>query len=159
MRRPLYITELAAQPFPLGLVGHMMLPHQEFLRTICFADNEVGDAAHASEAYDVKIVRPVNALLHRSGKRLRLSSIHVDHSRHHTVEIHYQTKNGIRWEEGAVGLSLFLASKKALAMERKAEEEGEEYEVATPRRGTSTAPKKVTGRGRRRRRKTMKARA
>jgi hypothetical protein len=135
MRRPLYITELAAQPFPLGLIGHLMLPHQEFLRTICFADNERGDAANASAAYAFKIVGPVNRLLSRNRKNLRLSSINVDHSRHHTVEVRYQVSSGLQWEDGAVGLSLFLASKKAIAMERKADEDGEDYAVVAPRRG------------------------
>jgi hypothetical protein len=139
MRRPLYITELAAQPFPLGLIGHILQDHKAFLQTVCFQDNEMGDAANATESYRTKIVRPVNDLLKRNMKNLRLGSIEVDHGRHHTVTIRfsYKPKAAKLWVDDAVRLSLFLASKKSMAMERKAEEDGEEFTVVAPRRGVA----------------------
>jgi len=137
MRRPLFITELAAQPFPLGLIGHILHGHKAFLQTICFQDNEVGDSANATLAYQNKIVHPVNRMLERNHKPLRLCSISVDPGRHHTVQIHFQRKNKGLWTDDSVRLSLFLVSKKAMAMERKAEEEGEDYQVVAPRRGVT----------------------
>ncbi|MFA6132433.1 MAG: hypothetical protein WC869_00300 [Phycisphaerae bacterium] len=151
MRRPLYITELAAQPFPLGLIGHLLQEHKSFLQTICFQDNELGDSAHATEAYNTKIVLPLNHQLERNGKPLRLSTIEVDHGRHHTVKISYQARiNGSGWTEDSVRLSLFLVSKKSIAMERKAEEDGEEFTVVAPRRG-AVVTKRPKNRKRKRR--------
>lgn len=137
MRRPLYFTELAAQPFPLGLVGNVLTEHKELLRTFCFQDNEMGDGANATEAYRTKIVRPVNDLLAHGKKNLRLRSINVDHERHHTVMIAFSYKPAAlkQWVDDEARLSLFQASKKSMAMERKAEADGEEFTVVSPRRG------------------------
>lgn len=140
MRRPLYFTELAAQPFPLGLLGCVLQDHKEILQTFCFLDNESGDSARAAAVYQTKVVDPVNKQLQRNRKPLRLFAIEVDHSRHHTVEV----KFGVRvwagkwtWAPDTARLSLFLASKKSIAMERKAEEDGEEFTVVAPRRGVT----------------------
>lgn len=146
MRRPLYIKELAVQPFPLGLIGHQLLPFEEFLRTVCFADNERGDAAKATEAYYQKIVEPCNRLLLRNSKPLRLNSVSVEPSRHHTVCVRYQVRKGCLWVSDVVHVSLFLASKKAIAMERKADEEGEDYTIVAPRRGEKPPKKKPAAR-------------
>lgn len=137
MRRPLYFTELAAQPFPLGLIGHVLADHKELLRTFCFQDNETGDGANATEVYRTKIVRPVNDLLARGKKNLRLHAIDVNHERHHTVTVKFSYKPAAakRWVDDEARLSLFLASKKSMAMERKAEADGEEFTVVSPRRG------------------------
>jgi hypothetical protein len=136
MRRPLYFTEMAAQPFPLGLLGCVLQGYKEVLQTFCFLDNEVGDSAGAATAYQTKVVLPVNKLLKHNRKPLCLCSIGVDHSRHHTVEIKFGVRTKARkWEYDTARLSLFLASKKSIAMERKAEEDGEEFTVVAPRRG------------------------
>jgi hypothetical protein len=137
MRRPLFITELAAQPFPFGLIGHILQGHRSFLQTICFQDNEVGDSADAVKLFDHKIVEPVNRVLDRNKKPLRLCSISVDSGRHHTVHVQFQHRVGRSWRDDMVRLSLFQVSKKAIAMERKAEEEGEEFTVVAPRRGVA----------------------
>lgn len=142
MRRPLHITELAAQPFPLGLIGSLMQEHAAFLQDICFQDNEIGDRAQASDMYMKRVVRPVNVRLQRNGKALRLVSIDVDHSRHHTVKVEFQTRSGDDWQKDCVRMNLFMVSKKSIAMERKAEEDGEEFTIVAPRRG-ATPPKKT----------------
>ena len=138
MHRPLYIKELAVLAFPLGLVGRMLLPHEALLRNICFADNEVGDIAKATEVCSNRIVRPSNDTMRRNGKPLKLISVSIEHSRHHTVCVRFAARQSNVWVEDTVNVSLFLASKKAMAMERKANEEGEDYTIVAPRRGVVT---------------------
>lgn len=142
MHRPLYIKELAVQPYPLGLLGHQLIPFEHFMRTVCFEDNERGDAARAAELFHRKIVEPSNRLLVRNSKPMRLTSILVEPSRHHTVCVRFQVRVDNLWVSDVAHVSLFLASKKAIAMERRANEEGEDYTTAAPRRGDGATKKK-----------------
>ena len=149
----MYLADLKskprAYPYPYAVIGYLLKEHEDLLQTMCFYDNEIGDKAKANEAYALKVVPAMNDRLERSAHCLHIVSVQVQKSRHHTVDVVFQ--QGIRQndEEGSIlvvdGLarvSLFMPSKKALAMERKADADGEKIELTAPRRGESPGKSK-----------------
>jgi hypothetical protein len=132
------VQDLVGRPFPEGYLAYLLVNQLPVLRTICFEDNEKGDAAHAQDWIARRVIPACNSIAHRGGHLFRIASIDISSARHH----HIIVKALVGLEEKVYGLDLYPPSRKVLAAERKAEEEGSQIEKAAPRRGVAAKKKK-----------------
>lgn len=142
------LAMLKTQPYPMGLLGYALQHNQAMLRTMCFVDNEYGDARREEvEAAGLKVAHAVNALLSRTGRRVRVLSISPLPKRHHHIQVQWATIESAEDENGEpvepklqlqpiANLNLFPPSKRAQAEE----DDGEER--VGPRRGETATRKK-----------------
>jgi hypothetical protein len=126
-RAPRSLKELREEKGVTALVASSLLRFESLLRTMCFIDNEHGEArSNDVAAIAFKIADSINKDLQRFAYPIRLLAIEPFSKRHHHINV--------EWFDVTVGPSR-TASVVANLYDRSKRPEGEEEERVGPRRG------------------------
>ncbi len=127
------VDDLLRIPGPRAWIAAALKEQMHVVQTLCFLDNEYGDAARAAAAFATRVEAPVIRRLQRGNKTVRIFRMCIHPTQLHTVTVDYSAIDGT--PASTIHLAIYHPSERARARERNFEQAGEQFQNGVPRRG------------------------